>query len=70
MLGQWTPNLHAVLSDVPKKRADIESWWNTAPMRRRRDIVRALVESIEIAPRGKSTNRFDDSRIGEPIWRA
>ncbi|MCR1781952.1 recombinase family protein [Nocardioides carbamazepini] len=70
VLGQWTPNLHAVLSDVPKKRADIESWWNTAPMRRRRDIVRALVESIEIAPRGKSNNRFDDSRIGEPIWRA
>lgn len=70
VLGQWGPSLHVVLTDVPKKRGDIEKWWNAAPVRRRREIVRALVERIEIAPRGKSGNRFDDSRIGEPVWRA
>ncbi|MBM0127342.1 recombinase family protein [Pimelobacter simplex] len=69
-LGQWAPSLETVLSDVPRKRADIEEWWTTAPMRQRREIVRTLIESIEIAPRGKSNNRFDDSRIGEPVWRA
>ncbi|WP_370037928.1 recombinase family protein, partial [Nocardioides sp.] len=69
VLGTWIPNLHAVLSDVPKGRAEVEEWWHAASVRQRREIVQALVEKIEIAPRGKASNRFDDSRIGEPVWR-
>lgn len=69
VLGMWAPNLRAVLSDVPKDRPGIEEWWEAASVRRKREIIRALVERIEIAPRGKASNRFDDSRIGEPVWR-
>lgn len=69
VLGMWAPNLHAVLSDVPKGRPEIENWWESASVRRKREIVQALVEKIEIAPRGKVNNKFDDSRIGEPVWR-
>lgn len=69
VLGMWAPNLQAVLSDVPKNRPDIEKWWESASMRRKREIVQMLVERIEIAPREKINNRFDDSRIGEPVWR-
>ena len=69
VLGTWAPNLRAALSDVPKGRPAIERWWEDAPIRRKREITKALVEKIEIAPRGKSTNRFDDSRIEEPLWR-
>lgn len=69
VLGQWAPNLHAVLSDVPKQRPDIEKWWQETSVRRKRELVQVLVERIEIAPRTRSSNRFDPSRIGEPAWR-
>lgn len=69
VLGTWVPNLHAVLSDVPKGRPDIEKWWAGASVRRRREITKALIEKIDIEPVGKRSNKFDDSRIGEPLWR-
>lgn len=69
-LGMWAPNLQTVLSDVPKGRPEIEKWWEASSVRRKREIVQALVEKIEIAPRGRANNKFDDSRIGAPVWRA
>lgn len=69
VMGAWAPNLRAVLSDVPQRRGEIEAWWETASMARRQQVVRTLIERIDVAPRGRSGNRFDPSRLGEPVWR-
>lgn len=68
-LGAWAPNVAAVLTDVPKGRSEIQAWWEMASIRRKREVVKTLVERIEIAPRESAGNRFDPSRLGEPIWR-
>jgi len=68
-LGSWAPNLKAVLSDVPKDRRSIEGWWRGASLRRKREVIQALVERIDIERRGKGIRRFDPTRIGEPVWR-
>jgi DNA invertase Pin-like site-specific DNA recombinase len=44
--------------------------WPEMALDRRQAILRALMVSVEIAPRVKGgTNRFDPSRVGEPVWR-
>jgi hypothetical protein len=35
---------------------------------RQQAIIRAVIESVTIAPAGKG-HRFDSSRVGEPVWR-
>lgn len=69
ILGSWAPNLRSLLSDVPQQRGEVEAWWAEAPMRRRREVVKALIESIPVAPAGRSAQRFDPERLGVPVWR-
>jgi site-specific DNA recombinase len=57
----------SALAGVPTGRR-ARAWWASAALDQRRTVVRTLVESIAIAP-ARHGNRFDSSRVGEPIWR-
>jgi hypothetical protein len=69
VLGASAPNLRAVLSDVPARRAEVEEWWQCAPKRRQREVVQILIERIDVAPVGHGARRFDPARLGDPVWR-
>jgi hypothetical protein len=69
VLGAWTPNLRAVLSNVPTRRSEVEAWWEGASRSRQREAVQILIERIDVAPVGRGVRRFDPARIGDPVWR-
>ena len=56
------------IRNVPAGRA-ARKWWSTASTSQRRVVIRALIESIEVAPALRPSPRFDANRVGEPIWR-
>jgi DNA invertase Pin-like site-specific DNA recombinase len=43
-------------------------WWSSATTAQKRVVIRALIKSVEIAPATNSAPRFDQSRVGEPVW--
>jgi DNA invertase Pin-like site-specific DNA recombinase len=47
----------------------VRDQWQTMTLSRQAEIIRALVEYIEVAPGRRGYNRFDRSRL-RPVWRA
>jgi site-specific DNA recombinase len=43
--------------------------WEHEPLDWRRTIIGAVLESITIGPARRGYNRFDPTRVGEPVWR-
>lgn len=71
VLGTTSPSVTNALAGVPVDRQLVESWWADADVDRRRRVVRALIERVEIAPaRTRGQSSFDASRVGIPAWRA
>ena len=57
------------LDGVPSAPGSLAKWWENADFKRRREVIRTLVERVEIAPATRMGNRFDPARVAEPIWR-
>lgn len=69
VVGSWSPDVTEVLARVPRGRKNVELWWGSAEVRERREILKLLIEHIEVAPSSKKVNYFDDSRVGLPVWK-
>lgn len=70
ILGSWAPSARVALTDVPTRRPALEGWWESASTARRREVIKTLVDHIDVAATeaGKRSNRFNPARIGEPHW--
>lgn len=58
----------AALTGIPTGRR-ARTWWETASLEKRRTVIRTLIESVTIVPARAITNKFDPTRVGEPVWR-
>jgi hypothetical protein len=59
----------AMLHSVPVSRPQLEQWWEAAPLRKQREVLRVLIESVVVKPAPRRGNQFDLDRIGTPVWR-
>jgi len=68
-LGSHLDKRGTALAEVPVTRAELHEWWNGAPLKRQRDVIKALVERVVVRPSTHGGNRFDRQRLEEPVWR-
>ncbi len=64
-----TSNAAGTLATVPSGKR-VHQWWKDASVARRRAVIVALIERVEVAPGVKGRNWFDPTRIAPPVWRA
>lgn len=58
------------LAKLPRTRAEIQAWWDTAGLSRRQAILKALIERIEVQPvRRRGYSKYDPDRL-RIVWRA
>lgn len=69
VLGAQAPSVQHALRGVPVRRPEIEAWWEDASLDRRREVIKALIVRVVIAPGQRGGNRFDPSRVALPEWR-
>jgi DNA invertase Pin-like site-specific DNA recombinase len=67
MLGNVTASV--ALTGVPTKRKELDKWWGSASLDRKRAVIKALIDKVVVQPRGKGGNTFDPSRVEPPVWR-
>lgn len=58
-----------VLAEVPSVEAELRAWWEAADVDRRRELLKAVIDSVEVSP-GKPGMRFMDPRRVRVVWRA
>lgn len=68
-LGSRLDQARTVLADVPMVQGELYQWWNDAPLKRQRDVLRAVIEKVVVQPSAHGGNRFDHARLEEPVWR-
>ena len=71
-LADLTDRIEALRSEVPRLEVeDVRTWWETATLTQRRDMVRQHVEALAIAPVDRATNRFEPKRVTSGlVWRS
>ena len=57
------------LQVVPNDPSELAKWWEAAELKRKRDVLLMLIERVVVNPVGKSSARFDPSRVEPPVWR-
>ena len=69
ILGSQPTDVRTVLGSVPTERGGIDEWWKQAPLQRRRDVLKALIEKVVVHPATRGGNSWDQSRLDPPLWR-
>lgn len=72
--AERTIGLHAsspslTLAAIPSQPAELERWWNEAPLARQRAVLSTLIERVVVRPGQRGGNRFDLGRVESPVWR-
>lgn len=64
--------LDALRSDVPRVEVeDVRSWWATATLTERRDLLRQHIEALPVAPSGPIGNQYRPERVTDGLrWRS
>lgn len=70
VLGTWSPKARNALTGIPTAREEIEEWWEAETPGRKREVITAFIDKIDIAPTNaqRGLNKFDATRVGEPVW--
>lgn len=69
VLGRSHARRASGLQVVPNDPGELAKWWEAAELKRKRDVLGMLIERVVVNPVGKSTPRFDPSRVEPPVWR-
>lgn len=69
ILGRAHVRRTSGLQAVPNDPDELAAWWEVADLKRRREVLKVLIDRVVVNPVGKSASRFDPSRIEPPVWR-
>lgn len=69
ILGRAHARRASGLQAVPNDPDELAQWWEAAELKRKREVLKLLIDRVVVNPVGKSGSRFDPSRIEPPVWR-
>ncbi|MEJ7796494.1 MAG: recombinase family protein [Nocardioides sp.] len=69
VLGRAHARRSSSLQSVPNDPDELAAWWEASELKRKREVLKVLIERVVVNPVGKSIRRFDPSRIEAPVWR-
>lgn len=69
VLGRSHARRASGLQAVPDDPDALVAWWEAADLKRKREVLKVLIDRVVVNPVGKSASRFDPARIEPPVWR-
>lgn len=69
VLGRAHVRRASGLQAVPNDPHELATWWEAAELKRKREVLKVLIDRVVVNPVGKAAREFDPSRVEPPVWR-